>query len=652
MGIKRGIEVALIAVLAFVLASCGGSSGSNSNSSQTSNPVSISFQSPPPASLTSSTTQLTAVVKNDPANYGVDWCLAVPGYSCGATCPPNQCGTLSSPHTDSGQPVTYAAPTTVPGNGETVNIVAFATADHNKNVTAAIALPNFNSRLKGTFVFHAKGSDTLNPTAESYQVAGAVSLDGNGGMAVVNVNGRMLAGEQTYTDSIAAGSAHITGGSYSVHADGRGILTLVTDNANIGIAGTETFSIVSISNSQALIAEVDQFAFASGAMDLQTATTAPTGGYAFALTGTDSNSAPTAVGGVFNIDQPNGVISGNKSVADQASNGSVLNCPAPTAAGAAAGLTGTVSAPDTFGAVQLNLTTCFSASPMQLTGYLVDGGHLQLIEFDINPGVAGYAVGGVALSQGTAPLTSGATAFSGKFVFGISGLDTSGSPSSLTSAGLLTSDGAGKVSGTSDEITTGMAIADTYSGNYTVDASGTGRVDAPLTFANNASLSAPEFIFYLTGSGTPLVVLMSDPVAQTVGTGIVYPQTPSPFAFSGKYGFSALNLSQANSLANADVSGQMTVDATANNLAGWIDFGFGNLLDGNPTPFTGTFGAVSNTGRFSGTLITTGTGIATPAAVEFYLIDSGHGFFIETDMASPLLLGYFAAQTPLCPTCQ
>jgi len=75
------------------------------------------------------------------------------------------------------------------------------------------------------------------------------------------------------------------------------------------------------------------------------------------------------------------------------------------------------------------------------------------------------------------------------------------------------------------------------------------------------------------------------------------------------------------------------------------------------TPITGTFAAISNSGRFTGQL--TNTFFPTPGntpntiAVEFYLIDSGHGFFIETDSLTSFefSLGYFAARTPVCQGC-
>ena len=133
-------------------------------------------------------------------------------------------------------------------------------------------------------------------------------------------------------------------------------------------------------------------------MDLQTSTAAPTGGYAFVVNGTDVvKTLPVAFGGVFNIDSPN-TISGNGSVTDEIV-GNKVNA-------TALGLSGTLTSPDQFGAVTLNLTAPFGAAnkPMslQFTGYIVDATHIELIETDAVSGSGFGLTGGVAIGQGNA----------------------------------------------------------------------------------------------------------------------------------------------------------------------------------------------------------------------------------------------------------
>ena len=175
----------------------------------------------------------------------------------------------------------------------------------------------FGSILKGTYVIQTVGADALG----AYQFAGVVVLDGNG---------LVTSGEQTINtidpnaSALKSFSDPITGGSYFIGPDGRGTLTLNAANQNIGQLGVELFSLVVLNNSQALIAKFDDpnlqppsFETSQGTMDLQTSVVAPSGGYAFVMNGTDVASlAPTAFGGVMNIDSPN-TISGAGSVSDQ-----------------------------------------------------------------------------------------------------------------------------------------------------------------------------------------------------------------------------------------------------------------------------------------------------------------------------------------------
>src|SRR5262249_11899559 len=128
-------------------------------------------------------------------------------------------------------------------------------------------------------------------------------------------------------------------------------------------------------------------------------------------------------------------ISGVGSVADQDLAGSLF----PSAA-----LSGTVSDPDSFGAIKLTLTTDFAPTPIELTGYIVDATHIKLIESDNTSGTGFGSTVGVAVGQGTATGTfTDNSSFSGSYVFGIFGQDLSGFPSSLASVGQFSADGIG-----------------------------------------------------------------------------------------------------------------------------------------------------------------------------------------------------------------
>lgn len=138
-----------------------------------------------------------------------------------------------------------------------------------------------------------------------------------------------------------------------------------------------------------------------------------------------------------------------------------------------------------------------------------------------------------------------------------------------------------------------------------------------------------------------------------VGAGLAYPQATSPLSFNGRYG---IFFTQGVANAENDATAQVAVNGTAGTLSGVVDT---NLpLSPQPdTTLTGTFSPIPSSGRFPGGLTNTffpSLG-STPKtlAVDFYLIDSAHGFFIETDslLSGDLSFGYFATRAPVCPTC-
>ena len=615
-----------------ILAGCGGSTTNVQNPpAPPSTAVSIAFQPAPVQAISlNSATSLTAVVSDDPNSAGVDWSLLCQSNS--------NCGTLLPLHTASGSPASYTPPAVISGNSQTFTIEAFATADHNTNIVTSITVTGFAGNLKGTYVFETQGSDANGP----FQLAGAIVLDGNG---------VITSGEQTHSDYLLTVSDPITGGAYYIGPDGRGTLTINTADVNIGQQGIENLSLVMLSSSQALIATLDDpnlvpsIETSSGTLDLQTSTTAPMSGYAFAVRGTDIFLGPMAIGGILKIDSPN-TISGAGSVADQ-NDGGVLTSNAT--------LSGTLTAPDSFGALKLNLTTSFAPTPIEFTGYIVDSLHIKLIESDNDGTGTGFgSTAGVAISQGAnAGTFTSDQSFAGNYVFQVLGQDFSGLPMSLASVGQFTADTSGNLTGYNDEELNGLTveISDSFSGTYVVDPTGTGRVDSSINFNTNGP--GPEFIFYLTGSGNPPLVLDSDLNIGSLGAGLAYVQAAAPFSFDGSYG---LYFTQSTSGLENDGTGPITVNGSASTLSGVVD----TNLSFSPQPdtaLTGTYDAIDPAGRAPGTL--TNTFFPTPGtvpstlAVAFYLVDSSHGFFIETDslLTGELSFGTFATRTPVCPNC-
>jgi hypothetical protein len=657
---RQRIYFLLPAAMLLLMAGCSSSSSTSVQNAPppASTPVSIAFKPAPPAAVAiNATAALTAVVTNDSSNSGVDWSLECALPAAGTSSP---CGSLSAPHTASGTAVTYTPPTAFPGSSLPVTILAFATAAHTQNVVAGLVVTGFTAMLKGTYVLQAQGMDSaFNP----YQFAGVVILDGKGNIA---------SGEQIlnfFDPNVGTSGAYlskpdaITGGSYFLGIDGRGTLNINTTDQDLGTNGTELFTFVFLSSSQAMITALPTSTLsiaATGTMDLQTSTvTVPSAGYAFVMSGTDTFSgAPTAFGGIFNVDSPN-VISGNGSVGDQNLAGTVVD---------SSTVTGTVSPPDPYGAVTISLNIpLFSSGFYTLTGYIVDATHIKLIESDT--GGIGSTIG-LAIGQGSATGTfTDDTSFAGTYVFGVPGQDLTFSssyfPASATSVGVFTADGAGNfTSGFTDtflqqnaaEGTVGSQISASFAGIYSVTHPGDGHVRAAFNqfVPEPTGNFTPLFFFFLTGNGNPALVLASGDINYGfLGAGIAYPQAAAPLTFGGTYGVDIVQ--QNGGLLNAG-DGPMTATASAGTLSGLLDFD-ANFLPSLDTPFTGTFAAAPDVnGRSVGTF--TGPFVFSPFAAEYYAIDSGHGFFVETDLTNVIAptgtvsLGYYTPRTPACSGCQ
>jgi hypothetical protein len=636
----RWMLLHLSVAMIVVLGGCGGTNNTKlqNPSAPPTSAVSIAFQPAPTGSISlAGKTPITAVVSNDPSDAGVDWSLLCQNNG--------NCGTLTPLHTASGAATTYTPPQTISGNSQPFTVEAFATADHSKNVVTIISVTGFASNLKGTYVFETTGEDANG----AYQLAGVIVLDGNG---------NVTSGEQTHNDPTISVSDPITGGSYYIGPDGRGTLTLNTADQNIGQQGIENLSLVLVSSSHALIQTLDNPSpllaasneISSGTLDLQTSKAAPTGGYAFVANGVDSSNASMALGGVLNIDSPN-TISGAGSVADQDDSltGTVTR---------GAPVSGTLTTPDSFGALKFNLSGF--ASSLQFTGYIVDTMHIKLIESDNRGSGTGFGTtAGVAISQGAATgtfLNNGS--FAGTYVFNVVGQDLIGIPNTLASVGQFTADGSGNLNGFNDEVLSAVAvsISDLFTGTYALDTNGTGRVDSTINFSSNGT--GPELIFYLTGNGNPPLVLDADANSSSlgigsIGVGLAHPQAAPPFSLSGDYGF---EFTQSNSATQNTATGQVTANPTSDTLTGFVDM---NLqFSGNPnTKLSGGFGTIPNSGRFTGTL--TNTFFPTPTtpantiSVAFYPVDPSLILFIETDFAlsAQSTVGYFTTRTPVCPQC-
>jgi hypothetical protein len=709
---QRWILFLLTAAMLSLLVGCGGSTANVQNPPPPPPPnVTTTVQTSANSIPVNGTVTLTATITGpaDIVSDGVVWTLSCQGATGAA------CGTLSSPSSQSGAPITFTAPPTIPGNNMVTQIVAYAEGYQQSNYVAPITITTFDSSLQaGIYVLQAQGVDS---NSNPYQIVAALNLDGQG-----NIEN----GEQT-ANYLATGSLTDTGltGTYFLGNDGRGLITVNTNDPNIGNNGVETFAFVFLNpqgspqNPQALVSQVDienvstTGDSAVGTLDLQeTSVAAPSGSYAFVLKGTNVvKSSPFGLGGVLSIPAGQTAISG---VFDEVI-GEKLKL------GDATFPTGSqlTSSPDALGKVTFNLTGLLDGTHTKtvtavFAGYIIDASHIDLIETDTATGgtvtplglTGGLALGQTAGSYGNFTNAS----FSGPYVFGVTGVDlspinTSFTPSTWTTAALFAADGNGcqnnSCSGYTDSFLLdncvqstcktgeipGAQISAQFTGTYAVDSStsscgatggsvvvGTGRAClTPSTFTPAPDPTyEPELFIYLTSpssAGEALVLGIGDISTKpnlhypSIGTGIAYPQSTMTPAFSGDYG---LSFTQQNGTEN-DGTGQMNASSAAQTLSGFADSSTDN--DIYPTlpdqPFEGTFNSPSASAPFPGTLADvnqgapfTITNINTDEfSVDYYYIDPSHGFFIETDLVNPspgsaqVSFGYYAVRTPLCEGC-
>lgn len=603
--------LSLIALsLAAALVACGNS---------TPPPISVAFSGTPPASLAESATQsFTATVSHDSANAGVAWT---------ATCGSADCGGFSSASTASGTATTYTAPSKIP-TGTSVTVKATSVSDSTKSASAMVSITAATTLADGTYVFSIAGQDIDNDGSSfgnPYYVAGAFTVAG----------GTITGGEQDFIDyNLLTLTDAITGGAVTTTADGNLQITVVTADTLIGVSGTETLDGTLVSGTKALLTEFDTSASSSGTLELQTSTAAQSGGYAFFVTGFDFNACPASIGGVVNVDGA-GTISGAGSVFDQGDCGVVLQAQPIDS--------GTVSAPDGFGRIQISLVMSTSGvGGLGLVGYIVDGNKVRLVENDSDPNDVFFGTtGGSAFAQGASTGNFNTASVSGSSsVFGTVGADSGGY---LQVAGIVNFNADGTTAtGTlnfNDLTGIGVQAPTAFTGTYTVDS--TGRVTlSNLTDGATFSFNAQA---YLDGNGHSTVISVD---AGDVLGGLAYQQTGAgsftASSFSGAYGMSTTGIA-LGPFTEFDTVGTATSDGVSA-VTGTFDQ---NVLFGAQTaglPLTDGFSAVDASGFLTGTM--TGLDATTSTnqdAFTYYVIDPTKVVAIETD-PNQLTLGYFELQ--------
>jgi hypothetical protein len=436
------------------------------------------------------------------------------------------------------------------------------------------------SSLNGTYVFSSTGVDSSS-NGLFLGIAGTVVANGSGGITGGTID--IVGPDVTQAAPVAQ---PITGGSYSVSADGRGKITLPL----------VTLDFVLTSSSHGLITEFDGNGSGSGTIDLQSTVTLAqlAGSYAFSLGGLDSSGEfPTATAGSFALNSSGGVTGGVQDFNDNL----VVEPALPILPGTATFGTGT-------GPGSITLTTA-TFGTLTFDYYPISTTHLKLIETDYIQFLAGDA-----FSQ------TGASIPTGPMVFTVAGIDTAGI---IAAGGLVTSvDGAGTFTGGLEDLNNGGDVLPQLSFSGTPGAGGSvgGRVIVNLSGFTPAS----QYVLYPSSGG----VLMLETDSAAITSGAAFAQTSQTLPASQGYG---LNLSAFNTGGfEEDDIAEFTTSGSS--FTGIVDINDEGTISFDQAFSSSTYNPPDSTGRGSASTIEHGNPFI---SYNFYVVNSSTVLLLETD---------------------
>lgn len=586
--------------------------------------ITVTWTTPPPASLPTGGTAFIVVTTTDPVGLNFS---CTPASSCGLFSPANP--------VPSGTTVTYTAPVTT----GSVTIIADSNSDDAISASSSVTITTsvVTTLANGNYVFSMSGWDSTAANGnDPYFYAGAFTV----------ASGAITTGEQDFSDPYHQVAAEaITGGTITATADGNLLITLTPASSETYINGGSpvVLDVSMVSATKGLLTEYDNFATSSGELNLQAAPlAAPAGGYAIAISGLDSKTtAPVALGGVVNVDG-SGTISGAGSVFDLNEDGTLNPDWLLTSS------VSTVTGPDTFGLVTFTLVpSAASAVPeIILDGYMVDANHIRLVEnwgaeHALSPeGLLGIT-GGTAYAQTGTGTFSNSLISGNSYVISATGADRASVVDQV--AGVLTFNSNGSVSGNvsfNDGSTTNPAQggAAITGGTYTIDASGTGNDGGTGRVTVTGLTDGKTFTYnlelYLDGNGHATVISL-DTGDVLAGESRQQASGLNASSLSGQYG---MGLAQFTEGYPYNSAGAFIANGLSS-LSGFLDQNWWAVAEGQQEadqPISEAYAATSTNGVLTitpssdnGTLFTG------------YQIDTTQGVVIENDL-SGLTLGYFA----------
>jgi hypothetical protein len=435
--------------------------------------------------------------------------------------------------------------------------------------------------LAGTYVFSSTGLDASSPP-QVLEIAGTIVANGSGGITGGTID---IVGPDVSPATPVA--QPITGGSYTVGADGRGQLKL----------GIATLDFVLTSSSHGLITEFDSNGSGSGTIDLQSTVTLAqlAGSYAFSLAGEDNSFSSTATAGSFTLDNLGNVTGGVQDFNDN-----TFPFPAlPILPGTATLGTGTGP-----GSITLSTGTF---GTLTFDYYPIDATHLKFIETDYIQFLAGDAF-----------TQTGATIPTGQMVFTVAGFDNSSG--AVGAGGIMTSDGTGNFSNGLEDANIGGNVSPAQLPFSGAAAPG-GLVGGRVVVNMSTFTPATQYVIYPSSAG--VLMLETDSLALT--TGVAYAQTSQTFAASEGYG---LNLSafNTNGFEEDDIA-EFTSSTTG--FSGLVDINDEGSLSFDQTFSSSTYTPPDSTGR--GFAATVEHGNNTFISYLFYVVNGSTVLLLETD---------------------
>lgn len=487
------------------------------------------------------------------------------------------------------------------------------------------------SSLKGQYAFSMSGQV---PSGAFLARTGSFVADGAG---------NITSGMEDVVDLSAGTASEVTfgPGSYSVQANGRGVIVLKDSSGNDGL----TLNMDLQAPSQGLLVQTDTGISAnaiSGSFNLQTTAdfvaTALNGNYVFDFSGESLTTgvAPGLVSTIGRITATgNGIITGG--VIDINDTNAGLSTAVHI-------LPGTYQLDPAYGATFGRGTALFAGHSFAF--YIVDATQIMFLEEDSQGGSSGNAV----LQTGTIPTQD--SGFAGNFAYLVGGESTNGP---YAAAARFTPDGTGGIGAISfDENDTGTPTHVSQGSNisnatYAMDTTNAGIGRGTFTFKDSTSGLTFQYVFYLASPTSGVVQDVSNGI---VADGTLLAQTGAPFtlsALAGNYVFNWNGVDLSSSSVENFVGQYALASSATNNISGVVD---GTILD-----VSGNIGVFSDIGS-NGTLTITSDGSANNAyqivagnplgntySYQAYIVDANTVFLVCTDKNTRVVAGFVSRQS-------